>query len=80
MVAISFFFPESNRDSLMVDGVIPLLALAKSFDPKVQRNATWALLHLTQSGGTISFECHCALAVVVRSLHALIISINAMVR
>lgn len=39
----------------MVDGVIPLLALAKSYDPKVQQNATWALLHLTQSGGIVSF-------------------------
>uniref|UniRef100_A0A3Q0SDH1 Vacuolar protein 8 n=1 Tax=Amphilophus citrinellus TaxID=61819 RepID=A0A3Q0SDH1_AMPCI len=49
---------ESNREALMVDGIIPLLALAKSFDPKVQRNATWAILHLTRSGGIISFECH----------------------
>lgn len=79
MVAISSFFPESNQDSLMVDGIIPLLALAKSFDPKVQRNATWALLHLTQSGATISFECHCALTVVFRSLDTLIIGINAIV-
>lgn len=44
------FHTESNRDAIMVDGIIPLLALAKSYDPQVQQNATWALLHLTQSG------------------------------
>lgn len=49
------FHTESNREAVMVDGVIPLLALAKSYDPKVQQNATWALLHLTQSGWIISF-------------------------
>ncbi|KAM8737893.1 uncharacterized protein AB9X84_022793 isoform 3-T3 [Acanthopagrus schlegelii] len=41
---------ESNREAVLVDGIIPLLALAKSYDPQVQQNATWALLHLTQSG------------------------------
>uniref|UniRef100_A0A3B5PUN2 Vacuolar protein 8 n=1 Tax=Xiphophorus maculatus TaxID=8083 RepID=A0A3B5PUN2_XIPMA len=41
---------ESNRDSILVDGVMPLLALAKSYDPAVQLNAAWALLHLTHSG------------------------------
>lgn len=39
----------------MVDGIIPLLALAKSYDPQVQQNATWALLHLTQSGRIVFF-------------------------
>lgn len=33
-----------------MDGVRPLVALAKSYSSGVQRNATWALLHLTQSG------------------------------
>lgn len=47
------FHTESNRETIVVDGVIPLLALAKSFD------ATWALLHLTQSGGIISFKLLC---------------------
>uniref|UniRef100_A0A3P9PLN5 Vacuolar protein 8 n=1 Tax=Poecilia reticulata TaxID=8081 RepID=A0A3P9PLN5_POERE len=41
---------ESNRDSILVDGVMPLLALAKSYDPAIQLNAAWALLHLTHSG------------------------------
>lgn len=49
------FHTESNREAIMVDGIKPLLALAKSYDPQVQRNATWALLHLTQSGGIITF-------------------------
>ncbi|XP_008285681.1 vacuolar protein 8-like [Stegastes partitus] len=48
---------ESNRDALMVDGIIPLLALAKSYDPKVQQNATWALLHLTQSDWSTRILC-----------------------
>lgn len=39
----------------MLDCIMPLLALAKSYEPQVQQNATWALLHLTQSGGIISF-------------------------
>ena len=30
---------------------MPLLVLAKSFDPRVQQNAAWVLLNLTQSGG-----------------------------
>ncbi|TKS86964.1 Juxtamembrane domain-associated catenin p120 catenin -like protein [Collichthys lucidus] len=48
---------ESNREAVMVDGVIPLLALAKSYDPKVQQNATWALLHLTQSDWSTRILC-----------------------
>ncbi|CAG13179.1 unnamed protein product [Tetraodon nigroviridis] len=40
---------ESSREALLVDGVRPLLAMAKSYSSGVQRNATWALLHLTQS-------------------------------
>lgn len=48
---------ETNRDTLMVDGIIPLLVLAKSYDPLVQQSATWALLHLTQSGGNIFLHC-----------------------
>uniref|UniRef100_A0A3Q2CJ63 Vacuolar protein 8 n=1 Tax=Cyprinodon variegatus TaxID=28743 RepID=A0A3Q2CJ63_CYPVA len=39
---------DSNRDAILVDGIIPLLALAKSYDPAVQENAAWALLQLTQ--------------------------------
>ncbi|XP_039992910.1 ankyrin and armadillo repeat-containing protein [Xiphias gladius] len=48
---------ESNRDAIMVDGIIPLLALAKSYDPQVQQNATWALLHLTQSDWSTRILC-----------------------
>uniref|UniRef100_A0A3B4U0M3 Vacuolar protein 8 n=2 Tax=Seriola dumerili TaxID=41447 RepID=A0A3B4U0M3_SERDU len=48
---------ESNRDALMVDGIIPLLALAKSYDPQVQQSATWALLHLTQSDWSTRILC-----------------------
>lgn len=40
-----------------MDGVRPLLALAKSYSSRVQRNATWALLHLTQSGERIQSPC-----------------------
>ena len=50
------FYTESNRDAFLADGIIPLLALAKSYDPKVQKIATWALLHLTQSGWIVSFK------------------------
>uniref|UniRef100_A0A8C2ZZA7 Vacuolar protein 8 n=1 Tax=Cyclopterus lumpus TaxID=8103 RepID=A0A8C2ZZA7_CYCLU len=39
---------ESKSEAVTVDGVMPLLALAKSYEPRVQQNATWALLHLTQ--------------------------------
>ncbi|XP_044022866.1 vacuolar protein 8-like isoform X2 [Siniperca chuatsi] len=48
---------ESNREAIMVDGIIPLLALAKSYDPQVQQNATWALLQLTQSDWSIRILC-----------------------
>lgn len=48
---------ESNREALLVDGVRPLLALAKSYSSGVQRSATWALLHLTQSGGVDQPPC-----------------------
>ncbi|XP_041667970.1 vacuolar protein 8-like [Cheilinus undulatus] len=48
---------ESNRETIIVDGVFPLLALAKSYDPKVQQNATWALLHLTQSDWSMRILC-----------------------
>lgn len=44
---------EPQSEAVMVDGIMPLLALAKSYEPQEQQNATWALLHLTQSGG-----CH----------------------
>ncbi|KAJ3613668.1 hypothetical protein NHX12_019914 [Muraenolepis orangiensis] len=40
---------ESNSDALVSEGVMPLLALAKSYDPHVQQNAAWVLLNLTQS-------------------------------
>lgn len=56
------FHTESNGDALMVDGVMPLLALAKSYDPQVQQSATWALLHLTQSGEVFSLKCHLHIA------------------
>lgn len=49
------FHTESKREALLVDGIKPLLALAKSYDPQVQQNAAWALLYLTQSGEGISF-------------------------
>ncbi|KAM9709011.1 uncharacterized protein ACNS7B_001115 isoform 2-T2 [Menidia menidia] len=48
---------ESNRDVFLADGVKPLLALAKSYDSKVQQNATWALLHLTQSDWSTRILC-----------------------
>ncbi|XP_072221776.1 uncharacterized protein [Leuresthes tenuis] len=48
---------ESNRDAFLADGIIPLLALAKSYDPKVQQIATWALLHLTQSDWSTRILC-----------------------
>ncbi|XP_056282561.1 uncharacterized protein LOC130201529 [Pseudoliparis swirei] len=40
---------EPQSEAVMVDGIMPLLALAKSYEPQEQQNATWALLHLTQS-------------------------------
>lgn len=48
---------ETNTEALLVDGVRPLLALAKSYSSGVQRSATWALLHLTQSGGLDQPPC-----------------------
>ncbi|KAM3594598.1 uncharacterized protein V6R79_010598 [Siganus canaliculatus] len=48
---------ESNREAILVDGVLPLLALAKSYDPQIQQNASWALLHLTQSEWSIRILC-----------------------
>nr|XP_020463709.1 vacuolar protein 8-like [Monopterus albus] len=48
---------ESNTDAMMLDGIMPLLALAKSYDPQVQQNATWALLHLTQSNWSMRILC-----------------------
>lgn len=48
-----FLYTESNRDALMMDGIVPLLVLARSYDPLVQQSAAWALLHLTQSGRII---------------------------
>ncbi|KAG7229090.1 hypothetical protein INR49_013031 [Caranx melampygus] len=48
---------ESNRDALMADGVMPLLALAKSYDSQVQQSATWALLHLTQTDWSMRILC-----------------------
>uniref|UniRef100_A0A674NH76 Vacuolar protein 8 n=1 Tax=Takifugu rubripes TaxID=31033 RepID=A0A674NH76_TAKRU len=48
---------ELKREALLVDGVRPLLALAKSYSSGVQRNATWALLHLTQSGKIAQIMC-----------------------
>lgn len=55
----SSFYSESNRETILVDGVLPLLALAKSYDSKVQQNAAWAVLHLTQSGGNaLLWGCH----------------------
>ncbi|KAI4793293.1 hypothetical protein KUCAC02_032817 [Chaenocephalus aceratus] len=40
---------ESSREAVMLEGVKPLLALAKSYDPREQQVASWALLHLTHS-------------------------------
>lgn len=56
-VGVFSFRIESHIDALLVDGIIPLVALAKSYDPKVQQNAAWALLYLTQSGEMISCQC-----------------------
>ncbi|KAK5917358.1 hypothetical protein CgunFtcFv8_012255 [Champsocephalus gunnari] len=38
-----------SREAVMLEGVKPLLALAKSYDPREQQVASWALLHLTHS-------------------------------
>ncbi|KAK9534081.1 hypothetical protein VZT92_009154 [Zoarces viviparus] len=48
---------ESKSEAIMVDGIMPLLALAKSYEPQVQQNATWALLHLTQSDWSTRILC-----------------------
>ena len=40
----------------MLEGVKPLLALAKSYDPREQQVASWALLLLTHSGRVTSFK------------------------
>ncbi|XP_034419539.1 vacuolar protein 8-like [Cyclopterus lumpus] len=48
---------ESKSEAVTVDGVMPLLALAKSYEPRVQQNATWALLHLTQSDCSTRILC-----------------------
>uniref|UniRef100_UPI003AAEE6D7 uncharacterized protein isoform X1 n=1 Tax=Centroberyx gerrardi TaxID=166262 RepID=UPI003AAEE6D7 len=48
---------ESNREAIVADGIIPLLVLAKSYDPQVQQNATWALLNLTQSDWSTRILC-----------------------
>ncbi|XP_029317274.1 vacuolar protein 8-like [Cottoperca gobio] len=48
---------ETNREAVMLEGIMPLLALAKSYDPQVQQIATWALLHLTQSNWSTRLLC-----------------------
>ncbi|KAK0139420.1 Vacuolar protein 8 [Merluccius polli] len=48
---------ECNSDALVSEAVIPLLALAKSYDPQVQQNAAWVLLSLTQSGWSRRVLC-----------------------
>ncbi|XP_068437192.1 uncharacterized protein [Clinocottus analis] len=48
---------ESKSEAIMVDGIMPLLALAKSYEPQVQQSATWALLHLTQSDWSTRILC-----------------------
>ncbi|KAM6916846.1 uncharacterized protein PEZ65_012772 [Lycodopsis pacificus] len=48
---------ESKSEAIVVDGIMPLLALAKSYEPQVQQNATWALLHLTQSDWSTRILC-----------------------
>ncbi|KAM8913701.1 LOW QUALITY PROTEIN: uncharacterized protein AB9W97_005864 [Spinachia spinachia] len=48
---------ESKSEALMLDCIMPLLALAKSYEPQVQQNATWALLHLTQSDWSTRILC-----------------------
>ncbi|XP_054470267.1 uncharacterized protein LOC129103706 [Anoplopoma fimbria] len=48
---------EPDSEAIMVDGIMPLLALAKSYEPQVQQNATWALLHLTQSDWSTRILC-----------------------
>ncbi|KAK6307542.1 hypothetical protein J4Q44_G00226900 [Coregonus suidteri] len=41
---------DSNREAIMsADWVIPLLVLAKCYDPQVQKNAVWDHLNLKQS-------------------------------
>uniref|UniRef100_A0A3B4WAA0 Vacuolar protein 8 n=1 Tax=Seriola lalandi dorsalis TaxID=1841481 RepID=A0A3B4WAA0_SERLL len=54
---------ESNRDALMVDGIIPLLALAKSYDPQVQQilstGAIPVLVLLLQSSDSEVQFCSC---------------------
>ncbi|KAK5857905.1 hypothetical protein PBY51_011115 [Eleginops maclovinus] len=48
---------EPNREAVMAEGVKPLLALAKSYDPQVQQVASWALLHLTHSDWSTRLLC-----------------------
>ncbi|KAL6105307.1 uncharacterized protein ACO6RY_06867 [Pungitius sinensis] len=48
---------ESKSEAIMLDCIMPLLALAKSYEPQVQQNATWALLHLTQSDWSTRILC-----------------------
>ncbi|XP_063765755.1 uncharacterized protein LOC134882030 isoform X3 [Eleginops maclovinus] len=52
-----FFSAEPNREAVMAEGVKPLLALAKSYDPQVQQVASWALLHLTHSDWSTRLLC-----------------------
>lgn len=46
-----FYFSETNREAIgIAGGILPLLTLAKSYDPRVQQNAVGAILNLTRSG------------------------------
>ncbi|KAL7871850.1 hypothetical protein SRHO_G00068330 [Serrasalmus rhombeus] len=49
---------DSNRDAIVCsDAVLPLLVLARTFDPKVQQNAVRALHNLTKSERTMCVLC-----------------------
>lgn len=46
-----FHFPDTNREAIAsAGGVVPLLTLSKSYDPRVQQYAVGAIFNLTQSG------------------------------
>lgn len=59
LLLLPHIYLDSNREAIVsAEGVIPLLVLAKSYDPRVQQNAVCALLNLTQSGRSAQNYVH----------------------
>lgn len=51
ILKIFFHSPDTNREAIAsAGGVVPLLTLSKSYDPRVQQYAVGAIFNLTQSG------------------------------